>query len=48
MLDQGVPYDVVWSMNTSELMAYSISIQELKTRDRFDWDRMIWIEATLP
>ena len=37
-----IPWDVAWSLDRDELMAYNVIVRELKSGKQFDWRTYTW------
>jgi hypothetical protein len=45
VVDHGIPFDVAYSLEEFELLAYAITFAQLENgNQQWDWDRMTFIE----
>lgn len=42
LIDHGIPFDVAFSLEESELIGWNVAIGEITSGKSFDWGRMQW------
>ena len=44
LVTNGIPFDVAFSLEWSEIVGWNVIIGELKSGKIFDWGQMDWVE----